>query len=98
MHVRAGDELGSLLKIPVHLRNGPQRFSPGYVGASLSLRSQTWNAVYRALDSIRGYSGAGYLLDLAGGARSVVDKNALPQPQIDDVLLARYLIRHDGCR
>ena len=27
-------------------------------------------------------------LDLTGGARSVIDLNALTQPQIDDVLLA----------
>jgi len=35
-----------------------------------------------------GHLGAGYFLDLTGGARSVVDKDALTKPQIDDVLLA----------
>jgi hypothetical protein len=46
-----------------------------------------------AKDSVFGHFGAGDFLDLTGGARSIVDKNALPEPQIDDVLLARHLFR-----
>ena len=34
----------------------------------------------------------GHFLDLAGGAGSVIDQDALPEPQSDDVLLARDLL------
>jgi hypothetical protein len=57
-----------------------------------SLRSGARHAFYRAEDSRRGHPGAGYFLDLAGGARSVIDLDALAQPEIDDVLFAHYLI------
>jgi hypothetical protein len=58
------------------------------------LRSQARNAFYGTQDSAFGHSGAGDFLDLASGARSVIDLDALTQPQIDNVLLARHLFDH----
>jgi hypothetical protein len=58
----------------------------------LSLRSDARYAFYRAEDSRGRHPGARNFLDLAGGARSVVDLDALAEPEIDDVLFAHYLI------
>jgi hypothetical protein len=41
----------------------------------------------------RTHLGAGDFLDLAGGTGSVIDLDALTQSQIDDVLLARHVLR-----
>jgi hypothetical protein len=38
------------------------------------------------------HPGAGNFLDLARGARPIIDKDALTEPQIADVLLARHLL------
>ena len=43
-------------------------------------------------DSVCGHFGAGDFLDFAGRAGSVVDLNALTQPQLGNVLLTRHLI------
>jgi hypothetical protein len=43
-------------------------------------------------DPRRGHSGAGNLLDLTGGASSVIDPDTLPKPQLTDVLLTRDLL------
>jgi hypothetical protein len=51
-----------------------------------------------AKDSVSGHLCAEDFLDLAGGTRSIIDKNALPEPQIDDVLLTRHLFRSRRCR
>ena len=56
------------------------------------LRPQTRNTFYRTEDSRGRHPGAGDFLDLAGGARSVIDQNALTEPQIDDVLFPRDLL------
>jgi hypothetical protein len=60
---------------------------------SLPLYADARDAFLRAKDSACGHFGAGDFLDLAGGARSVIDQDALTQPEIDDVLLARHLLR-----
>ena len=53
------------------------------------LGSEPRNAFARADNSGCGHLGAGDFLDLAGGAGAIVDLDALAEPQIDDVLLAR---------
>jgi hypothetical protein len=63
-----------------------------------SVGSEPRNTFLGAKDSVFGHFGAGNFLDLTGGARSIVDKNALPEPQIDDVMLARHLFRSRRCR
>jgi hypothetical protein len=60
------------------------------------LGSHTRNALPCPDDPARGHLGAGNLLDLAGGASSVVDLDALPKPQVTNILLARNLLRR--CR
>src|SRR5580692_11064955 len=57
---------------------------------------QSRNAFLRPLDTVRSHLGAGDFLDLAGRAGSVVDPDALAEPQIDDVLLASDLLRGGG--
>jgi hypothetical protein len=53
----------------------------------------------RTQDSRSRHPGAGDFLDLAGGARAVIDLNALTEPQIDNVLLARHLFGYRwGCK
>jgi hypothetical protein len=103
MLVRAG-ELASLPEILDHLRGGCGRplTSAGQreavIEAQLSfLEPKSRHALSRSENSARGHPGAGDFLDLAGGARSVVYLDALPEPQIDDVLLARHLFRHGRC-
>src|SRR3984893_4835693 len=62
------------------------------------LRPQTRNTLYRPDDPVGGHPGPRTFLDLACGPRSIVDLDTLPEPQIDDVLLARNLFRHGwGC-
>src|SRR5258705_1967176 len=58
------------------------------------LGAQSRNTFSHPDDSRCLHLGAGNLLDLAGGERSVIDQKALAQPQIDDLLLARHLLRH----
>ena len=53
--------------------------------------SRPWNTSRYAKDSGCGHFGAGDFLDLAGRARSVIDLNALAEPQIGNVLLPRHL-------
>src|ERR1700730_16489952 len=62
----------------------------------LFLRPQPRNALLHAKDSGGRHPGAGDFLDLAGGARAVVDLDMLAEPQIGDILLARYLIGQRG--
>ena len=59
---------------------------------------QARNAFSRSDDARCCHLGTGYFLDLAGGAGAVVDQDALAQSQIDDVLLARNLLRHGRWR
>ena len=60
------------------------------------LGSHTRNALPCPDDPARGHLGAGNLLDLAGGASSVIDLDALPKAQVTNILLARNLLRR--CR
>ena len=59
-----------------------------------SLRPQARNAFSRPQDSGGAHPGAGNFLDLARRTRPVIDKHALAEPQIDNVLLARDLLGH----
>ena len=56
------------------------------------LRPEARNAFLYSQDSRGRHPGTGNFLDLARGARPVIDKDALTEPQIDDVLLARHLL------
>jgi hypothetical protein len=58
------------------------------------LRPEARNAFLYTQDSRGRHPGAGDFLDLARGARPVIDKDALTEPQIDNVLLARNLLSH----
>lgn len=64
----------------------------------LSFCAQPRNAFADTDDALCLHLRSRNLLDLSGGARSIVDKNALTQSQIDDVLLARDLFRDHGGR
>src|ERR1700722_1183679 len=66
------------------------------LGFLLGLGSDPRNALSCRLDAVRGHPGAGDLLDLASGTGSIVDLDALTEPQIDDVLLASHLLRGGG--
>src|SRR5271166_4821824 len=52
------------------------------------------DAFARRLDSVRTHLGAGHFLDLALRTASIIDLNALTQPQTDNVVLAPDLIHH----
>jgi hypothetical protein len=47
-------------------------------------------------NSRRRHPGAGNLLDLTSRAASVVDENALPEPEVADILLASDLLGEQG--
>jgi len=55
------------------------------------LRSEARNAFAGAQYACWRHLGAQDFLDLTRRARSVVNEDALPEPQLDDVLLARHL-------
>src|SRR6267378_3322258 len=61
------------------------------------LRPEARNAFLYPQDSRGGHPGTGNFLDLARGARPVIDKDALAEPQVDNVLLARNLLSHRRC-
>jgi len=65
-------------------------------GDRLSFRAEPRNAFADAHDAVCGHLRPRNFLDLPGRAGSVVDKNALTQSQIDDVLLARDLFGDRG--
>ena len=56
------------------------------------LRPQARNAFLYSQDSRGGHPGTGNFLDLARGARPIIDKDALTEPQIDNVLFSRDLL------
>jgi len=62
---------------------------PGSRARSFLFRAEARHAFSRPGNSLRGQFGAGDFLDLAGGARTVVDHGALTEPQFGNVLLAR---------
>ena len=58
------------------------------------LRPEARNAFLYSQDSRGRHPGTGNFLDLAYGARPIIDKDTLTEPQIEDVLLARDLLGH----
>src|SRR5260370_33781305 len=84
MHVRAR-ALGSPARPPFPKHQARRR---------LRLFLLARDALARALASIGTHPGAGHFLDLALRTASIIDLDALTQPQIDDVLLAPHLIHH----
>ena len=62
------------------------------------LRSQPRNAFPGAYDARRRHLRTCDFLDLSDRTGSVVDKYALAEPEIDDILLARKLLRQRRCR
>ncbi len=89
MHVRAGELIGAF---KLHHAQDKLQTAISAARPLLLLRSAARDAFSRPRDACLRHLGAGDLLDLACRTASVIDQDALAEPEIGDVLLASDLL------